>query len=435
MGNSPGDPKMSRITGPTLQSLWSHSAKEDAPNHQALPENPIDVAIIGGGFTGLSTALHCAEADLCAHVIEAHDIGHGGSGRNVGLVNAGVWMPPAAVSRHLGTTYGPRFLRYFGDGPQMVFDLIEKHQIQCDVTRSGTIHVAHSPAGLHDLSARANDWQALGAPVSLLTAEEVAQKLGTQAYYGGLLDARAGTINPMGYCRGLARAAVAKGAQISTGVQAQKLVKEQNGWRVITDHGELRAKTVVLGTNAYTDTLWPGLKHSYSTIHFFQFATEPLGPRADMIFPERQGVWDTGQIMTSLRKDIDNRLIIGSMGRVMGTSARGISHKWAQHRLRRLFPKLGPVRFESAWHGKIAMTPDHMPRIHILEEGLFTPIGYNGRGITTGTIFGQSMATLLTGAAPETLPLPISTVKKIPARRLRNSFYDAVFAANQVFRR
>ena len=176
------------------------------------------VAIVGGGFTGLSTALHCAEAGLSAHVLEAEHLGFGGSGRNVGLVNAAVWMPPDKVLETLGPDYGPKFIRRFSDGPSIVFDLIERHQIRCEMTKTGTIHAAHGPSGLRDLQSRHAAWQRLGEPVDLLKADEVAKLTGTEAFHGGLLDYRAGTINPMGYCRGLARAAEGAGARISRSI-------------------------------------------------------------------------------------------------------------------------------------------------------------------------------------------------------------------------
>ena len=120
---------------------------------------------------------------LSAHVIEAHEIGHGGSGRNVGLVNAGVWMPPAQVRAALGPDYGPRFLRRFADGPAMVFDLIERHQIRCEATRAGTIHAAHAASGLRDLEGRLREWAAMGEPVrDARPRTPRAEALGTEAY-------------------------------------------------------------------------------------------------------------------------------------------------------------------------------------------------------------------------------------------------------------
>lgn len=412
-------------------SLWDTTAEEKDLQGGWPESESFDVAIVGGGFTGLSTALHCAEAGLSACVLEAGQIGFGGSGRNVGLVNAGIWLPPTQVREKLGDTYGPRFLKRFGDGPARVFDLIEKHQIRCEATREGTIHAAHAPSGLKDLEARWKEWNSLGEPVDLLSRSEVAARTGTNMFHGGLWDHRAGTINPMAYCRGLARAANAAGARICTGVRAETLRKDQNGWSVQTDRGTLRAASVVLGTNAYTDALWPGLAQSYTPIYYFQLATEPLGEISDAILPHGQGIWDTAPIMSSLRKDRSGRLILGSMGKLIGTKSNGLSHRWAQKRLSRMFPDLGRVRFKEAWHGRIAMTPDHIPRIHVLDDGLYTPIGYNGRGITTGTIFGEGIAGLLTGMKHEDLPLPLTEPASVASAPLMARFYNIAFSANQ----
>jgi glycine/D-amino acid oxidase-like deaminating enzyme len=416
-------------------SLWDDTAAEPEVRIRPLPEGQVDLAIVGGGFTGLSTALHAAEAGLSAHVIEAQRIGHGGSGRNAGLVNAGVWLPPSEVRGVLGADRGRSFLQRFGDGPRMVFDLIERHQIRCEATREGTIHAAHAPSGMRNLEGRYHDWREMGAPVELLDRDAVTLRTGSPVFHGGLLDHRAGTVNPMGYVRGLARAAEAAGAGISTGVRATRLLPEEGGgWRIETTAGPLRARAVVLGTNAYTDALWPGLARSYTTIRYFQLATEPLGPEATHVLPGRHGVWDTAPVMTSFRRDAAGRIMIGSMGRLMGTAERGLSLRWARKRMAYLFPGLGPVRFEAAWDGEIAMTPDHLPRVHQLAEGLYTPIGYNGRGITTGTIFGAAIVGLLTGRDPEALPLPLSDMAAVPSAPLMRRFYALSFAATQVWR-
>ncbi|WP_244447083.1 FAD-binding oxidoreductase [Hoeflea sp. BAL378] len=393
----------------------------------------VDVAIVGGGYTGLSTALHAAERGLDCCVLEARQIGYGGSGRNVGLLNAGLWLPPQDVRAKLGGERGARLVDILGDGPSYVMSLIERHQIRCELTRSGTIHAAHSESGLADLRRRAEEWERLGAPVRLLSRQETAEKIGSDAFHGGLLDARAGTVNPMGYVRGLARAAKAAGARIHTGVAVTKLSKQPGGWVLETDQGRVTAKSVILATNAYSDGLWPGLKQSFVPIHFFQVATQPLGARIARILPERQGIWDTGQIMLSLRRDAADRLIIGSMGAAIG-GAKGLSERWAARQLRRLFPELGPVEFETAWHGQIAMTGDHLPRIHRLAEGLYTPIGYNGRGIAPGTVFGKAMAELLAGGKEADLLMPVTDVRQESARALKAGFYQAAFAVNQVIK-
>lgn len=413
-------------------SLWDASAEERDHSAPLQHNDAVDVAIIGGGFTGLSTALHCAQKGLSAQVLEARQIGFGGSGRNCGLVNAALWLPPQDVRSQLGQTYGPRFIEQFGKGPEYVFSLIEKHQIRCEATRTGTIHAAHAASGYRELQGRAQEWQRLGEPVELLDRAAVSELIGSDFFHGGLLDHRAGTINPMSYCRGLARAAIGAGAEISTGVRAQKLVKDGRRWQVETNQGTVQANTVILGTNAYTDDLWPDLKRIFTTIHYFQLATAPMDASAAHILPHRQGLWDTGQIMFNIRRDASDRLLVGSMGKVHGSTDKGLSQRWARQRIKRIFPSLGPVEFEEAWHGQIAMTPDHLPRIHELDSNLYTAIGYNGRGITTGTLFGKAMANLLTGMDKVELPLPITTMATVASAPLMSRLYQMAFVANQV---
>ena len=411
-------------------SLWDASAVETPQSTELEGDTTADLTIVGGGFTGLSTALHAAELGIDCQVLEARQIGFGGSGRNVGLVNAGLWLPPQDVRKTLGDARGSVLVKVLGDAPEYVQSLIERHQIRCEATRTGTIHAAHSPKGFADLERRAEEWKRLGAPVDLLSRGEAAEKIGSRAFFGGLLDHRAGTINPMGYVRGLSRAATAAGARISTGVTARKLRKDGERWIVETDKGAVSSKWVVLGTNAYTDDLWPGLRKSFTKIHYFQLATKPMGEEASHILKEGQGLWDTGPIMFSIRRDAFGRIIIGSMGTVIG-GLTGLSRKWAARNVRRLFPELGPVEFEHGWHGQIAMTPDHLPRIYRLDKGLYTPIGYNGRGITPGTMFGKAMAELLAGGREEDLPLPITDVAPVAAAPVMSRLYQVAFTANQ----
>ena len=415
-------------------SIWNTTAVETEPSQNSAVEGQVDVAIVGGGFTGLSTALHCVEKGLSCHVLEASQIGFGGSGRNVGLVNAAAWLPPQDVRKILGEDDGDRFISHFSRAPDYVFSLIEKYQIQCNATQTGTFHAADGPVGFADLVSRKAEWDRLGEPVDLLSRDEAESYIGSSAFYGALLDRRAGTINPMGYCRGLARVAIAAGALISIGARAKKLQQETGLWRVITNKGTLMARHVVLGTNAYTDDLWPGLKYSFTKINYFQLATSPLGDRIKHILPQQQGLWDTGKIMFSLRRDDSERLIIGSMGNVMGNQSGGVSHRWAQKKLAHLFPKLGRVDFDEAWQGQIAMTPDHLPHIHKLADNLYSPIGYNGRGITTGTVFGQALADLLTGDSEKKLPVPLLTMRRVGSAPVMSCFYKIAFAANQIIK-
>ncbi|TMV89470.1 FAD-binding oxidoreductase, partial [Thioclava sp. BHET1] len=173
---------------PRLDSLWSDTAPDRtdyAPLNAAIT---VDVAVIGGGFTGVSAAYHLAAGGASVALLEARTIGFGGSGRNVGLVNAGLWTPPDEVEKTIGKTTGGGLNALLASGPSVVFELIEIHQIRCEATRKGTLHCAHSPAGLRDLENRFAQQEARGAPVKLLDAAETARRTGSAAYCGALWD-------------------------------------------------------------------------------------------------------------------------------------------------------------------------------------------------------------------------------------------------------
>jgi glycine/D-amino acid oxidase-like deaminating enzyme len=415
-------------------SLWDDTSTETVRTRNDGVKDTVDVVIVGAGFTGLSAAIHCTENGMSCHVIEAEHVGFGGSGRNTGLVNAAAWLPPQDVIKQLGSEAGKKFVDIFSDAPSFVFGLIKKYNIECEVTNTGTIHAAHGKSGFVDLQYRKSEWDRLGAPVDLLSADETAELTGTRRFYGALVDNRAGTINPMGYCRGLARAALQNGTKLTTNCRVHNVIKENDGWRIITSNGELKAKYVILGTNAYTDKLWPGLSQTFTRINYFNCATVPLGERIKYILPQRQGLWDTGKIMFSLRRDKYDRLIIGSMGRIHGNRKSGITKRWASAQLKRLFPDLGPVEFENIWYGEIAMTPTHLPGVHQLDRDLYTSIGYNGRGITTGTIFGKALADMISSSSPDGLPLPITQMAKVSTGPFMSTVYKSIFSANQILR-
>lgn len=414
-------------------SMWDISSPESAGYAPLDGDANTDVAIVGGGYTGCSTALHLAGHNVSSIILEAEDVGYGGSGRNAGLLNAGLWLPPEQVLDVLGKQAGSHLVDLLGAGPQYVFSLIEKYQIRCEATRNGTIHAAHAPSGMADLTNRYNQWHKLGAPVELLDRQQARDKIGSSAFHGGLLDRRAGTINPMGYARGLARAAVSAGARLHTGTRVTSLDRADDKWRLTTPTGIVTADYVVLATNAYTDELWPGLNQAFTPIHYFQFASEPLTGGDDRILHERQGLWDTGTVMMSARRDAHGRLIIGSMGKLMG-GEDGLSRRWAGKAVKRYFPELGDVKWEKAWHGRIAFTKDHVPRVHKLAENLYTAIAYNGRGISPGTVFGASIADAIAGRDDSKLAMPLSDLSPEAFRALREAGYELSFKAWNLMR-
>ena len=409
--------------------LWERSAPPPPATNPLNGDIDVEVAVIGAGFTGLSAALHLAQGGASVAVLEAVEIGFGGSGRNVGLVNAGMWVMPDELPAVLGDTHGQRLLDLLGNGPSVVFDLIERHGIACETERQGTLHCAVGAKGFKELKERARQWQERGAPVHLLGAEETAGKVGTTAYAGSLLDLRAGTIQPLAYARGLAAAAIAAGAAIHTDTPVTAVADEGSAWRLRTPHGSVRAAWVIVATNAYTSAIpggvWPEVRSELVHLPYFNLATKPLGDDlARSILPERQGVWDTREVLSSFRFDRQNRLVFGSVGALRGTGL-AIHRSWGRRALAKLFPQLRGVEFETEWYGQIGMTDNALPRFHRLGRQVLCFSGYNGRGIAPGTVFGRCLAQRVLGSLSEAdLPLPVSDPEPARYRAAKEAYYE-----------
>ena len=409
--------------------LWQASAAAAPSTVPLQTDIEVDVAIVGGDFTGLSCALHLQLKGAKTAVIEEATIGYGGSGRNVGLVNAGMWVMPSELPGALGAVYGQRLLDLLGAGPDLVFELIVRYGIDCEPVRQGTLHCGVGRAGLANIGQRCREWQAHGAPVRLLDAEETARRTGTDAYAGALLDERAGTVQPLAYARGLAHAAAAEGAALFTGSKVVSAEDRHDGWVLRTNTGgSVKARWVVVATNAFTglDGPWAPIRTELVHLPYFNMATPPLTPKLlQKILPNREGAWDTPDVLTSFRLDRAGRLVFGSVGALRGTGA-SVHRGWGRRAMTKLFPELRDVGFDYEWYGWIGMTSDALPRLHRLARNVVSFSGYNGRGIATGTTFGKELAGLIAGEiADEDMVLPFTDPQVTPFRNLREAYYEA----------
>lgn len=409
------------MTAHTPDSLWADTAPPVpgwAPLTGAIH---VDVAIVGGGFTGVSAAYHLAQGGASVALLEANTIGFGGSGRNVGLVNAGLWTPPDQVEEKIGLEAGQRLNADLATGPELVFELIEKAQIRCEATRQGTLHCAHSASGLRDLEARCAQQQARGAPVQLLDADETTRRTGCNAYFGALWDGRAGTIQPLAYVQGLARAASAQGAQIFERSCVVEMSETDAGWHLRTAQGSVHADRLIQATNAYGTGA--ATDNALVPAHYFQLATAPLPQdlRAT-ILGGGEGCWDTALIMSSFRLDQAGRMIFGALGNLGGLG--GPLHRgWAARKMTQLFPQLKGIAFQQEWTGRIAMTNTYLPRIEQRGQSGVSIFGYSGRGIAPGTLFGKRVAEWMLGTGQ--LPLAITPPQPEHYAKAKGLYYEA----------
>jgi len=415
-------------TGSARGNLWQSTADVlfGGLETRALETDvAADAIVVGGGFTGCSAALHLAKAGASVVLLEAAAIGDGGSGRNVGLVNAGLWLEPDTVEAILGPATGARLNGILADGPDLVFALIAAHDIACEATRAGTLHCAHSAAGLANLTERLRQYQARGWPVRLLDAAETRAKTGIDAYAGALLDARAGTIQPLAYVRGLARAAIDAGARLHEHSPVTAIAHEAGRWRVTTaGHRRVSAEALLIATNAYHMGAAGVPSPAFTPVHYFQFATAPLGDNLRRtILAEGQGCWDTATVMSSFRLDAAGRLIVGGLGSLAGPR-HAIRRDWARRKLASLFPAAADYPLEYGWDGRIAMTADHTPKIVAVGPRGIAIHGYSGRGIAPGTVFGKAAAGFLVSGDESGLPLPVLDAYAERLTRWKSLYYD-----------
>ncbi|MGO4737142.1 NAD(P)/FAD-dependent oxidoreductase [Bosea sp. 2KB_26] len=405
--------------------LWELSAPPAPPTTVLREQISADVVIVGGGYTGLSAALHLARGGKKVVVLEAIEIGFGASGRNSGFVNAGLWVMPDDLIATLGQTYGNRLIGLLGEAPREVFALTERYGMECQADHRGTYHCAVGASGLKQLQARQAQWSKLGAKVELLSAGDTQARTGTTGYTGSLFDPRAGTIQPLAYARGLAGAAMTEGATIHTGSAVTGLERNGSAWLVRTASGSVSANWLILATDAYSTGVTTSIREEQVHLPYFHVSTAPLGHNIrKTILPHGGAGWDTKTILSGFRLDAEGRLIVGSVGALRGTGL-SVHRAWAKRHIRKLFPQLGEFELETEWYGKIGMTPDHLPRLHSYGPNALGFSGYNGRGIAPGTVFGRELARLILGEIDlASMPLPVSEIA-IPAfRGLREAYYE-----------
>lgn len=411
--------------GVTPQSLWAATAAPAPATMPAHGDIRADVAIVGAGFVGLRAALALAEAGIDVVVLEAAEIGWGGSGRNGGQVIPGLKHDPEELVGLFGKERGERLADFVGDAADAVFDTVARYGIDCGAARKGWIQPAHDGASLRLIETRCRAWQQRAAHVAMLDAAETARLTGSDVYCGGWIDRRAGGIQPLSYVRGLAAAAIAKGVRVHT--QSAVTAADFSGTerRLMTKQARVSADKVLLATGAYSGTVGRNLRRTFIAPNSFQIATEPLPAKLRAtILPEGQVASDARRLLLYYRLDEDGRLLIGGRGTFRDPeTAAGFEH--LQQALATVYPQAAEVPIAYRWGGRVAITLDHLPHLHRLAPGVAAVLGFNGRGVALGSALGIAMADWLRSGDDDALPLPFSQPRSIPFHGLQEAYVAA----------
>ena len=399
-------------------SLWAATAP-DRPLRPALAgTEDTDVAVIGAGFTGLSAAIEARRRGHAVTVVEGKAAGWGASGRNNGQVIPILTSaePDAWVARHGAA--GERMVKLIGNSADVLFDLAREFDMKAEAEQTGWFQPAHSPGRVALSRKRVEAWQRHGFPAELKDARQTADLLGSEFWYGGMYNRSGGHINPLALAREMARAAEGLGAVIFEQSPVRSYAREGAHWVIRTGTGTLRARALILATNAYTGELTPGLApriaRSVVPVLSWQMATEPLGDnlRAS-ILPGRQAVSDTRGDLRFFRYDARNRLVTG--GVVIGAhDVQNRVRAKAARSLAEAYPEMGAPVMTHVWSGYIGMNRDRFPRIHSLGPDGWAWTGCNGRGVALGTSLGRELARAATGQPVGELALPVTEPRPFP---------------------
>ncbi len=400
------------------QTLWHATAAPLAGFPVLKGAEEADLLVIGGGFAGLSTALHAAGAGQSVMLLETERIAHGASGRNAGFVVPNfAKVDPDGIRIMLGERAEP-LIQMAAGSSDLVFDLIRRHGISCDAAQVGWIQPSHSDAAFANAVERVRQWADLGRPVELLDAQGVTDLTGVEGWRGGWIDRSAGVINPVGYARGLARAGLAAGVRVFEGSPVLGLQKVGAEWVARTASGQVKASKVVMATNAYVGALWPRLARSFFPLRVFQVATGPLPVAVrSRLLPGGQSVSDTRRNLFTFRFDAQNRLISGGM-HILSPGADARVPQAIHRRMARMLslPDLPPLEF--AWSGMASVMPDFLPRLVELAPGLVAGFACNGRGIALSTVMGRELADWALGKPLAELAIPLRPVAELPFHAL-----------------
>jgi glycine/D-amino acid oxidase-like deaminating enzyme len=379
------------------QCYWQLTAPRPTPSPgDDLPEHT-DVAVIGGGYTGVSAARTLAQHGVDVTVLEAETLGWGASTRNGGFVLPGFKLGAAALLER----FGPERARALYDASRESIDFVERlvvdESIDCGFRRSGHVSLAARPSHLRRLAeSQALRARAFAHQTTLVPADRLAEVIGSTRYHGALVDAEAGALHPAKYFSGLAAAARRAGARLLEHSAVQSIARAPGGFVLGLGARRLRAREVIVATNGYSGPVLPALRRRIIPLGSYLIATEPLEPSlAAELIPGGRMVSDTKNLLYYFRLSDDRRLLFGGRVAFSPTSLSDAARHLAAG-MREVFPRLRRAPVTHVWSGKVGFTMDHLPHAGAW-DGVHYAAGYCGHGVAMATYLGARLGAALAG--------------------------------------
>ena len=392
--------------------LWTETFPLPRFPASSLPSRT-DIAIVGGGYTGLAAARALARRGIDVTVLERHSIGWGASSRNGGFVLPGFKPEMEELAARLGAERAARMFRLSLEAMRNLATIISEEAIACDFRQSGAVTLAAKPGHLKALEESGRFLrEQLGYETELLSGAELQREIGSERYHGGLVDPGAYSLQPAKYVAGLAQAAERAGARLIEGAEVTRIRRVSGGFEVRTAQGTLRSREILAATNGYTPAALARLRRRVIPIGSYQIATNPLDEDvARRLVPRGRVFSDTKNLLYYFRLSPDRRMVFGGRASFTPASARR-SAEILGRGMREVFPELASATVEYAWSGKVAYPIDHLPHAGRL-DGIYYAMGYCGHGVALATYIGGRMGEVLAGTG-EVPDLGTSRFRAIP---------------------
>lgn len=387
------------------------------PRPVTLPTSPLpdetDVAIIGGGYTGLNAARVIAKEGGNVTILEKETIGWGASSRNGGMATTGLKAPAQKIYNQHGAELGRIFWESSLDAIDLIGQIVAEEVLDCDFTRSGHVALAYKAAHFEDMKNKTQWYKdKLNHTMHLVSRDELGGEIGSPAFYGGLVDEYSAGLHPAKYVFGLAEAVARHGARLIEHARVTRIERMAKGFHVHTGQGILRAREVLVATNGYTEGVVQEIQRGIFPVGSYIIVTEPLPYELqEKLSPKGRMFYDTKWFLNYFRLTPDGRMLFGGRNNLSTGLDLYHSADSLREQMLRVFPDLKGVQLTHTWTGQLGLTFDLMPHIGRV-DGVHYAMGYGGHGVSIATYIGTESGLILCGKKPNSPFMKIPHPKK-----------------------